>query len=334
MSEHRPPPPITISDPSGGVLTTDLLGSGDDKDPWQPSRRQVAVLLIVVLVVGFASLPVLLVKQHSRDTAADRRELAAISVTQVQDDNVEVTEGKIALVLVNTGPSTLRVLSVHVDRTGYRDQKVMATLKRGAQGTLEINPLGSCPPAGALPASPSGVVVTLKTARGQRTTVRISVRDSFFSDSYAEALRQRCGAYPVQESFVATVVDTTQGAGFVRGRLLLRNRSRVARTISSLTVGEGFSVTLGSRPPFTVSPGPNALDVAFTLKVTNCKLARTHMTAGTDPERAASDYAFQTPVFGGINATSGDDQPFPLVYPDQLLEPLMALLSHTCRGAT
>jgi hypothetical protein len=298
----------------------------------------VAVLLVVVLVVGLTALPVLLIQQHSRDTAADRRELASISLKQMQDDNIEVTKDTIPLVLENNGPSTLRVLSAHVDRTGYRDQKVTATLRRGAQGTLEISPLGGCPPEGALPASPSGVVVTVKTARGQRTTVRVSVRSSFFSETYAEALRQRCGAFPVRDSFIATVVDVTQEVGFVHGRLLLRNRSRVAHTISSLTVGKGFTLVLGSRPPLTIPPGPNALDVdvAFTLKVTSCKAAQSQMTAGSDPERDASDYSFQSPSFGGINATSVDDpvaEPFPLVYPDQLLDPLMALISQTCTGA-
>lgn len=340
VHHELPPPPITISDPRGGVLTTDLLSTGPDeeKDPWQPSLRQVAVLLVVVLVVAIASVPVLLIQQGHRNSAADRAELAGISLEQADDDSSGVTSGdKIALQLKNNGPTALTVLSAHVDRTGYSDQQVRATVTRGAQATIELSPLGACPPAGALPASPSGVVVTVRTARGQRTTLRINVRDSFFSESYAQALRERCGAFPVEETFIATVLDVREEGGVVHGRLLLRNRSRVAHTISSLTVGEGFTLVLGTFPPITVPPGPNALDVeiAFSIKVSGCRLARTQMTAGTDPERSPSDYSFQSPTFGGINATSREDtypEPFPLVYPDQLMTPLSTLISHTCKG--
>lgn len=338
QNEH-PPPPITIRDPNGGVPTTDVLAAGDGRDPWRPTLRQATVLLVAVLVVAVASVLVLLINQHSRAVAADRKELASISLKQAKDDSSGVTSNdKIALLLANDGPSALQVLSAHVDREGYQDQKVSATLIGGAAGTIEISPLGGCPPEGALPASPSGVVVTVMTARGQRTTVRVSVRDSFFAESYAQAIRERCGAFPVQESFIARVLDVKLEGGSVSGRMLLRNRSRVAHTLSSLTVGEGFRLDLGRFPPIEVPPGPSSLDVdvPFTIKVSSCKLTKTHMTAGSDPERAVNDYSYMGPSLGGIDATSTEDTfrvPFPLVYPEQLMTPLSALVSRTCGGA-
>jgi hypothetical protein len=339
VDNERPAPPITIVDPRGAVLTTDLLGSGNEKDPWepwQPTLLQVAILLVVVLVTAVVSVPVLLVHNHSRDRALDRKELQSLSLTQPEQPNLEVTgtADTIGLTLQNDGPSAVRVLSAHVDRTGYQDQRVSATVRPGGTAIVELRPLGDCPPPRALPASPSGVVVRVRTARGQLTTVRVSVRDSSFSYSYSQAIALRCGALPVQDAFLAEVRDVQTSPTSVSGHLRVRNRSRDPHTLSSLLVGDGFRLVLGRLPPIAVPPGPDALDVdiPFTITVTTCRVAKQQMSAGTDPERDTSDYSFEQPSFGGLNATSSDtsDGPFPLLTTDRLVEPLATLVTRTC----
>jgi hypothetical protein len=333
-----PPPPITIVDPQGGTRTTEVLDSRDDTDPWRPSMRQVVVLLLVVLVTATASIPFLVVHQRDQRLAADRAELASLGLTQHENDDVfhSVTDSGIPLALENTSPYPLVVLSAHVDREGYQDQTIGTTIPRRRTGTVALAPLGACPPKAAVPASPSGVQVTVRTPRGQRTTVRVSVRDSFFSDSYAQAIRERCGAYPVEESFVATVRDVQRSGPAVTGHLLVRNRAKVTRTLTSLSAGEGLTLILGRFPPIDVPPGRDALevDVPFSIRIENCRRTSPQLTGKSDPYSNApgQDY-YPLPGFGEISATGRDGSlgaTFPLVFSEELTSSLRDLVAATC----
>lgn len=71
-------PPVTIASPGAPAGTPELLDHG--RDPWRPTRKQVAVVASALSLAGLVASAAWLAYSHVHDKRADRREVKAMAL--------------------------------------------------------------------------------------------------------------------------------------------------------------------------------------------------------------------------------------------------------------
>ena len=275
MPADPPPPLISISDPNNPSGYGDVLGAGDEKAPWRPSRRQWQALLAAGLVLLVAVPPTLYLKHRGDERAADRQALAAVRLDAKPEGDIGPDQ---PLTLRNLGPDAITIVVVRVDREGYGSSPADLRLAPSSTGQVQLPFVATCP-SGIPRNGPSGVLVTVRTARGAKKVVRVDIRNTDASYAFVERIKGRCGLYAPHESL--QVVSSTVG---VVGRELrvhadVTNRSRLRRDVTGLFLAPGFRIRTSPGLPLVVPPSPagrqgepRAFDARIT--VSGCAAAR------------------------------------------------------------
>jgi len=270
---------------------------------------------------------VLVLRHRDAERALGRQAIAALSLTLPPLPGEFGSGPDVPLTLSNDGPDPVEVLTVRVDRDGYRSQPVGVTVAAGDNAVLHLALEGSCPKA--VPVSgPTGVLLTVRTARGQRTTFRVRTDGSGFSDDYRYRQQQACGLFPPDESVQASSYGVARRGRGLDVTLELNNLSVLPRTLTGMTAGDGFRVTWTPGLPQQL-PTRGGLRVQLRLRITlrSCALATKQIK---DADSHLDDAPFS---FGNLYADvagDGEQTSTELFLDDQLGPQLRSLVQQLC----
>ncbi len=298
-------PLITITDPNRPAPVSDIVG--DDRGPkgslrWQltrPSARQLQVLAAIVVLLAVALPSAVVLRQRQHEQNLDRVALADLRLSAAPDDvPTDVVGGTARLTLLNDGHQRVTVVGARVDREHYADQMFHVFVDPGGSALLTLGPDVACPKS-ASQSSPTGVLVTILTARHQRRTVRIPVGNSFFAATYQSLLERACGLLSPGESLQVDLVSQVLKGEHVEVVLDVRNDAALARTLTSMTAGDGFDVSTSPALPLQMAPGAaSPRRLTGTVSVSSCPSAR--QLAGP------SDGALLGDLLLGVTGDGGD----------------------------
>jgi hypothetical protein len=270
------PPPSTIVNPHAPAGHGEVLVSGDDKDPWRPSRAQVMVALTVAsigLVVAGVTVAVNKVRTEHR---LDREALAALQL--VADQGFETAEGRgpdtVEVALRNESPHAVRLLSARLDADGFGALPLDSELAAGESVVLAFPNRIACSRS-VLTDPADAVVVRLRTHRGQVVTRREPLSPTAFMEVNRPA-QERCGYLPADEAFGFLVGSIRYVGDQVVARLQLYNNSLLPLALARLREAPGLSLELSRPLPLALPPQdePQAItrlvDLELRLRMVSC----------------------------------------------------------------
>ncbi len=263
VQDERPAPRVSISDPNTPSGYGDELRSGADRPPWRPNRRQLRVLLAVLLVLLVAVPPTLWFKHRSDERAADRQALAAVSMVLAEEGDPVLFRFR------NTGPAVVTVLSAQLERAGYPPIEVGRQVAAGGYLELTVPFDGPCP--SVLPRNgPPGIVLAVRTSRGGQREVRVDLRDTVTSLRFLDQIRQTCQLFEPEDAIeVGSSTFDLQGRALVV-TMELNNRSVLLHRVTFVGAGPGLAVRATPTLPLPVPPairGEQAQGPTVTLAV-------------------------------------------------------------------
>jgi len=268
------PSRVTLIDP---YVSVEVIENGAERDPWSPTPHQrrslVAGIVVAVLVVTglFAS------GLEERDRAADRVAAEALELVAEALPGAETLyDGRVGILLINTGRSAVRVLEARLDAAGYPSQGTSAPLLEPSSSTeLLFQDLAVCSPA-LLSAPAYAVVVTARSHRGGSVTRSVPLSPTAFREVNYGA-RARCGYLPMEQAFVLDVVSAQRAPDGVLATVRVANDSVLPLRLERLRSGGGVQLT-SVRPALPLAlrrvdaPGttPHWVTLTVRLQVTDC----------------------------------------------------------------
>lgn len=322
VQDERPAPRVSISDPSTPSGYGDVLRSGADRPPWRPNRRQLRVLLAVLLVLLVAVPPTLWFKHRSDERTADRQALASVSIVLAEEGDPVLFRFR------NTGPAAVTVLSAQLERAGSPPIEVGRQVAAGGYLELTVSFDGPCPTVLSRN-GPPGIVLAVRTSRGGQREVPVDLRDTVTSLRFLDQIRQTCQLFEPEDSIeVGSSTLDLQGRSLVV-TVGLNNRSVLPRRLTFLGAGPGLVVTATPALPLTIAAavrGEQAQGATATLTarvtVADCAVVRERLAA-TDDVHGGREFGGLTVAYNGA---SGDH--LPVLYLgdsyEQLLRDLVA----------
>jgi hypothetical protein len=268
------PPPITIVNPHARASATDVLVSGDEREPWRwtQRRRHVALTAVVVatLVAGVAS-AVDMVRENHR---LDRASVDAVQLRAEAPVEELAPPSEVQLSVLNDGPSPVRLLSAWLVAPGYERQSLNAVVGSGESLVLTLPDQARCGPS--LLDDPAQVLhVLVRTHRGQVTTREVTLGPEAF-DAVNHPARERCGYLPANEAFVFGTQTLTRDGREVVVRALVHDESVLPLALDRITAMPGLEVEVTPRLPLRLPPQTGQelvshfVTVTLQLRVANC----------------------------------------------------------------
>jgi len=270
-----------VSDPPRVVpldryATAEVIENGSEREPWVPTprqRRSFHAGLVVALLIGTGWF-VAGLEQHTR--SADRAAVEAVELLADALPGAETLhDGRVGLVLINIGPSAVRVLSARLDASGYHPVTgASQVLGPDGHAALLYNDLAICGPS-LLTAPAYTVEVTARTERG--TTVRRSVPLSpraFREVNYGA--RARCGYVPMEQAFLVQVLRVKAVPGGAIATIRVANDSVLPLGLARLMATNGATLasdlSSGRDLAPLAAPGTEPRWTTLTLRVraTDC----------------------------------------------------------------
>ena len=317
--DERPPPLITISDPTRPGEPVDVMVSGDEKEPWRPTRRHWTALAVLVLLAVAAVVPDRVVSAR----AADRRaELAAVDGVELtlSADGSQPAPDAVRLLVQNTGPSDVRLLEVQVD--GYPTQRTDVLVPRAGADTVDLKDTVTCTEKVLLTGDQNRVRLRLRTPGGTVVTRRLDLTGDAWLPLAALA-QKRCGYLSPGEALKITAAGQVVGRALDL-RVTVRNTGRVPLRLDGVNLPAGFDWRTVPAPPTSLPASqttPTSLLVRLT--VNSCPDAQSSLVG--DPVVAFSTVQL---LSGGAEYGAGDSPP---VLEDAL--PLLTQLVSAACGA-
>lgn len=259
MGDDRNAPPITLTDPHHPGPLHDVLAS-DEQRVWHPSRRQLAVLSVVVLVVAAAATPYLVLRENRIRTD---RLVAAASVTllDASDGDRGRTTTPPTFTLTNEGGEPLRLVSATLD--DYPAVELDETLVEGDRYELTVPLPEQCP--AIVPDARPGVLAVTFELSGRGKTVPLDVHGTSASYEFRRALQARCLLYAVQEAVTGEAFQLARAERTLRLQVELVNVGPQETRVRRFQFVDGFRVVT-SRPALP-QPVPPAASFADTGRV-------------------------------------------------------------------
>jgi hypothetical protein len=275
---QQPAPVVTITDPNHPGVLHDVVP--EPRRPHEKLPRPVATTAFAAALALVLELGVAVVLRH--DDQQHRLDLASVSEISVRvvDNGVnDATDSPdaVALVLRNDGDSGLDVLSARIDREGYPEQQFDKQLGPSKETPLLIQMQQPCPRS--LRSGPTGVLVTLRTARKQVTTMRIPVQETTFSNNYLVFQQEHCSLQDIYSSLTSDVVGSAVVGKALRLTLAITNQSVLGREVVSMHPPVGFNQLSVGPLPLAV-PRKGTAQVQMTVSVQDCGRARSALRSG------------------------------------------------------
>jgi hypothetical protein len=229
--------------------------------PTIASRREAALgaAALVVLVSGVVSASTM----HDDDKAEQVRREAVAQVRLSLDDSPDAN----GLTLANDGLEDLTVDAVEIAGTTTPVSDIIE-----AGGRLQVPGDAGCP-ATPPTAPPTELRVTVTTAQGTRTPVRIPLTGTRSVTALVAAQKDTCGYFGLEDSLTVEAGQSGNGQTLL---LDLRNRSRGLRRLVGFVASPGIAVTA---PDMTFPAQPVSITgptrrLPVRLHVTSCALAK------------------------------------------------------------
>lgn len=310
--DTRPPPVVTVTDPSRPGRPAEVLVVAEEPGPRDPAvrRRQRRTAGVVLVLAGLVA-----AGAEVRDRRADEvaeRQLAGIvslssgvrgSATSVDPDG----RARIAVTLRlwNGGPRPVTVLGATLGDLTSAEEVGVA---RGGRGDLVLSMSADCPDERP-PWSPEDSVLALRV----RTGAGVQPYELWEpQDAGREVFLQACGWGPLPEYAHLGAPGVTDAAGSLT--LEAEAATRAPVRLLALHADEGSGVTLAV-PELAAGPlllprwspgGSPARSLQAQVGVSDCGAARTAVLAGgarvtgvfedVNGERAQVDLALDAPV--------------------------------------
>jgi hypothetical protein len=326
VSEHRPPPPITVSDPSRPGQPRDVVTAGDERDPWHPGKRTWSLLAVLVVLAAIA-VPLGVDRQHrAKEQGLDAAAAKAVALGPTNDPRSDHTpvEGRVGIGLRNDADRTVTLVSYQVLAEGYTSQQLDLPITSYATAGLDVPDTATCGPS-MLRQEPQQVRLTVRTSRGTIVQRTESLVDGA-GHALAQHAQQRCGYLGTSDA----TVGQSNGDAHIIGRTLtaslrFANKGRLPLRISGIQTHAGTSLTVTPRLPITLPYEPHALEeglagrlFTFHLTVTDCALA-----GGPSDLTASNGELLAAPGLVAIRFTGGSG-PYTSLFPlDSADHPLL-----------
>ena len=280
---------ITIVDPSRPGAGADEISS--EVIRWRPGRRTLAFLVAAQLLVLVAVPSALVVAYRGHERALDGQALEGVRLRLVDRGGIE-TGGdfsSVPLLLRNEGSDRIELVSARVDREGYAAVGLDQVVEAGNQTRIMLPMEKACPTQVLVFGGPTGVLVTLRTSRGQLTTVRVPARGSAFSFTYFFDQREYCGLFDVTQSLRMDLTSSRVDGKVLTLRLEVANAASLPRTFTGLRGPASLSFVTSPAPPLALVPAvrgvttPHPVTVRVTVR--NCAEAVRLLEGAFDPNR-------------------------------------------------
>jgi hypothetical protein len=262
-----PPPPVTIVDPNAPTGTADLLDSG--RDPWRPSRRQVLVGVVVVLLLGLAAGAVAQVRHVRHEHALDAAAVRDVRIVVDSGDGGLLTDGEPEVTLVSTGRLPVTVLEVALEWPGHVERGARQEVPLVASARVPVTTGKDCRTA-LYTDQPQRLRVRARTSRGDVVTRAVAL-PAEVSELLGASERFRCAYLRPSEALVGEVSAVrTPGRSFVL-TFGVRNAGVAPLTLSRLSFLPG--VTVAADLPLVLPPGgadSRTVPLTVTLRVRSC----------------------------------------------------------------
>lgn len=284
MSEvDRPPPPVTVRDPSRPSTSTDLIG--DDRKPWRPGKKLVLAALLVAATTAVLQM-----------NPPPSIRLSLIAPLESQQD------GELLLGLRDDAAQPVRVQRVRLDGDGFAWQQLDDRLgnRQATDLHLPITPIcGS--------AQPAALLVDAQSADGSRHQLHLAL-DADRTAQLLAASRRVCGSYPLGESLQVTAPSARgSSAAEVVLQLDVEDLDAQPLTLLGIDAGRGFAVQVdpplplrlpGHAPPYVA--GTDQTRLVVRVRVVDCRLLKGR---GRQPDAPAVGQLIFAVARGGETAS-------------------------------
>jgi hypothetical protein len=275
------PPRITITNPNAPAGTPDLLDHG--RDPWRPSRRQVAVTAVVLLLLSLVGAGVAELRHVRHEHALDRQALREVRLTLGVDEpdaglSPDIPPWSVQLNVLNHGPAMVHVRTVQLDDGPQLPVTTGSDVLPGAVTQVIVTLSGSCNPDTGR--ATHDVTVRLTTGRGQAVT---RVQHLGSDELLNTRERARCGTLTPDEALAWSVPSSRTRGAWVEVVYDLRNTSVLPVTVTSISFPAGLDARLPALPlalapadaPGTTGPSRR---VHVQLRVHDCQAFNTGLS--------------------------------------------------------
>ena len=276
VQDERPPPVITITNPSAPAPLSDVIGVEPTRAPRRLTWRQRGLAALAVASLGTAAAGVWGVAHLHEAQRLDAESVREVHVIGASVDTPGLGFSSLGVNLLNQGPHPVTVLAAVI-----RDRDAVTLTARGNALTPNDPTFvrfrsAPCPKTAPHYSRAGGAVaLRVRTYRGRTTTVPLSDSEAAASlrGLYYVTTVTKCRLYPPGASLEPVGFPRAARAGRdLRLTLSLRNRSRSERTLTGFRVTGGLVVASSSAP--VVFPGGERLGVTLTLRVASCSTAR------------------------------------------------------------
>lgn len=288
---------ITIIDPSRPGAVVDEIASEPASETWRrvtqwrPGRRTVALLIAAQLVILVAVPWALTVAYRNHERVLDEQALQDLRLRLVNRGDFESggDPSTVALLLRNGGSQPVTLVSARVDREGYTAVPLDRVVKAGDETEIVLPMERKCPTQVLVFGGPTGLLVTLRTSRGQLTTVRVPTRGSAFSFTYFFDQREYCGLFGLTQSLRMNLMSSSLDGKVLTLRLEVANAASLPRSLTGLRGPASLAFTTSLAPPLALVPSKHAVltphPVTVRVTVKNCADAVWLLDGGFDPNR-------------------------------------------------
>jgi hypothetical protein len=271
------PPPITIVDPNSPTGTTDLLDSG--RDPWRPTRRQVVVTAVLLMLVGLVAGGVAQWRHVRHERALDRadhRQLRLLT-TATCCDLVADSPLRLLVGVRNDGPDVVVLERVRFAGIAEWVPDSALLLVPGTQSDVPLPLRGGCDgPAGR--STGNRVLLDLLLLHGSRVHRTVTL-DEPTAQQVAQQIRGACGKGAPNEALAVDIIRSRVSGRSLVIDLLLANQSVLPLTVRDASPSPGL-VVRGLPTPLSLSPlprpeaGTQQLPLTLVVTVADCAAFR------------------------------------------------------------
>lgn len=252
MERELPAPVITITDPSRPGEVGDVLISGDEREPWRPSRRHYRALAYVLLLVVAAVVPAQVVSARAQDhrDAVAEADLVKLAVSATSS---ALTGPDVSLTVTNETDHALRLLSVQVREPGYGVTRVDRTIAAHSAIPVTVPDTRTCGRDQISPANTGTVTTVSRTSHGERVLRSVTVSDQAWQQLTSVA-RERCGWKTPLEALRVTATWVRSGSDLVL-RGTVSNSGKAELAVDAVNPGLLEGNVAGNTTPIRLPAG-------------------------------------------------------------------------------
>jgi hypothetical protein len=256
---------------------TDVLAAG--RDPWRPTRRQVVLTVVPLLVVALVGGALTVLVRHVQADRADRRAVRAMAFEVHADVDAQPGDGpSLPLQLRNRAAFEYSVLDVRFDAPGFPAVPLRSHVGARTSLFLDVPKQSGCDPSLYL-RGPQALVVRARTARGTLVTVRAPFDRDAVQSTWPQ-LRRDCKVLLPEEAVSGGGASSYSfRGGTLTVRYELVNAAALPVVVDRIRVEDGIALSTDDLPLTLPAGSGDYRDLGhgtltLRLRVTDCTALR------------------------------------------------------------